>query len=127
MDPVIADLRANIQTVSEGVTTLSEEKISKEQMDLALKLDRFRIISDLQAEDKRLEQQLAEISRQLTLVRGEIATLQERLGRSQAAARKPAPAPKPIAPKPTPKPVPAPKPAPGENASRDGITEQDLN
>jgi DNA repair exonuclease SbcCD ATPase subunit len=116
MDPVLADLRANLQALREEMDALDQKKITKEQMDLALKLDRFRIISDLQAEDKRLEQQLGELSRQLTLVRGELTDLEHRLFPQKR---------RPISPKPAGKP--APKPTTDKPATQEGITEQDLD
>jgi chromosome segregation ATPase len=123
MDPILADLRASIQSLnaelaplSREIETLSTEKIGKEQMDLALKLDRLRIISDLQAEDKRLEQRLGEVSRQLTVVRGELVELENRLYPHKKRT---------IVPKPGAKP--APKPTADKPSSQDGITEQDLN
>lgn len=116
MDPALAKLRSDIQSVNEGLETLSKEKISKEQMELALKLDRLRIISDLQAEDKRLKEQLEELSRQLTLVRGNLEDLENRLFPQRRSA---------IPPKPVVKP--APKPQSDKPTSQGGISEQDLN
>jgi chromosome segregation ATPase len=116
MDPVLADLRASIQTLTEELEALEKEKITKEQMELALKLDRFRIISDLQAEDKRLEQQLGELSRQLTLVRGDLTDLENRLFPQKRRPVSPKPAAKPTA-----------KPTSEKPAGQEGITEQDLN
>jgi hypothetical protein len=84
-------------------------------MDLALKLDRLRIISDLQAEDKRLGQQLGELSRQLTLVRGELAELENRLYPQRRGTQSPKPAAEPAA------------PSSGKPADQEGISEQDLN
>jgi hypothetical protein len=124
MDPALAKLRSDIQSVNDSIETLSQEKISKEQMDLALKLDRLRIISDLQAEDKRLGQQLEELSRQLTLVRGDLAELENRLFPQRRGAIAPKPDEKPAGP---PVAKPAPKPNAGQPASQEGITEQDLN
>jgi chromosome segregation ATPase len=120
MDPALADLRTSLQSLSSELETLAEKKISKEQMDLALKLDRFRIISDLEAQDKRLEQQLGEVSRQLTLVRGELAALENRLYPRKSTL--------PIL-KPTTKTVvkPTSKPTPEKKPSKEGISEQDLN
>ncbi|MDJ0782871.1 MAG: hypothetical protein QNJ22_12930 [Desulfosarcinaceae bacterium] len=123
MDPVLAGLRASIDSLNdqlavltENIDTLSAEKISKEQMDLALKLDRFRIISDLQAQDKELEQQLGEMSRQITQVRGELVALENRLYPHKKRTLGPQPS--------TP---PATKSTPGRPAAQEGITEQDLN
>jgi len=130
MDPILANLRAsiqalhsdaetlssNVEALSSNVETLSEGKISKEQMDLALKLDRFRIISDLQAEDKRLEKQLGEVSRQLTLVRGELTALENRLYPHKKRAYSPKSVVKPTS-----------KGTSGKPASQNDITEQDLN
>jgi chromosome segregation ATPase len=121
MDPALAKLRTDIQSVNEGLETVSKEKISKEQMDLALKLDRLRIVSDLQAEDKRLAQQLGELSRQITEVRGELADLENRLFPQKRGAIAPKPAAKSAA-----------KPAAGKSAvskpdAQEGISEQDLN
>lgn len=120
MDPAFADLRASLQGLSADLEALSQNKISKEQMDLALKLDRFRIISDLEAQDKRLEQQLGEVSRQLTLVRGDLAALEKRLYPRKTTL----PIRKPVA-KPAVKPTP--QPSSDKTTSKEGISEQDLN
>lgn len=120
MDPAFADLRDSLQGLSADLEALSQNKISKEQMDLALKLDRFRIISDLEAQDKRLEQQLGEVSRQLTLVRGDLAALEKRLYPRKTTL----PIRKPVA-KPAVKPTP--QPSSDKTTSKEGISEQDLN
>jgi DNA repair exonuclease SbcCD ATPase subunit len=116
MDPVLADLRASLQSLREEIESLEKEKITKKQMDLALKLDRLHIISDLQAQDKRLEQQLGELSRQLTLVRGELTDLENRLYPQRRRTISPQPGAKPT-----------PKPSPDKPDAKEGITEQDLD
>lgn len=120
IDPALADLRASLQSLTSELETLAEKKITKEQMDLALKLDRFRIISDLEAQDKRLEQQLGEISRQLTLVRGELTALENRLYPRKSTLPLLKPAAKPVV-------KPSPKPTSEKAPSKEGIFEQDLN